>query len=160
MFVRQRLMFLLEKLKDEVLCAFYNTLLMCTSQERVLWMSKQRYVAELTLFSTCPWMVYLDCSGVLVIFKNLHLSGRSCICHWYFHSCNVSRYCCWVLQSSSGPILRYKLIIYCFTSRARIFHLYGDVLSREGSLSCHTCCDTGPRFFLVSFQGPSHSVAS
>jgi hypothetical protein len=20
-------------------------------------------------------------------------------------------------------------------------------LSREGSLSCHTCCDTGPRFF-------------
>jgi hypothetical protein len=21
-------------------------------------------------------------------------------------------------------------------------------LSREGSLSCHTCCDTGPRFFL------------
>jgi hypothetical protein len=45
------------------------------------------------------------------------------------------------------------------------FHLYGDVtitseglqnlglcstlrpFSREGSLSCHTCCDTGPRFF-------------
>jgi hypothetical protein len=50
-------------------------------------------------------------------------------------------------------------------SRSRIFHLYGDVtiageglqnlglcsapgpLSREGSLSCHTCCNTGPRFF-------------
>jgi hypothetical protein len=57
------------------------------------------------------------------------------------------------------------LIIYCFTSHSRIFHLYGDVtitgeglqnlglcsasgpLSREGSLSCHTCCDTGPWFF-------------
>jgi hypothetical protein len=55
------------------------------------------------------------------------------------------------------------LVIYGFTSRSRIFHLYGDVtiageglqnlglplapLSREGSLSCHTCCDTGPRFF-------------
>jgi hypothetical protein len=57
------------------------------------------------------------------------------------------------------------LIIYCFTSRSRIFHVYGDVkiageglqnlglcsalrpLSREGSLSCHACCDTGPRFF-------------
>jgi hypothetical protein len=53
--------------------------------------------------------------------------------------------------------------IYGFTSRSRIFHLYGDVtiageglqnlglcsgpLSREGSLSCHTSCDTGPRFF-------------
>jgi hypothetical protein len=57
------------------------------------------------------------------------------------------------------------LVVYCFTSRSRIFHLYGDVtitgeglqnlglcsalmpFSREGSLSCHTCCDTGPRFF-------------
>jgi hypothetical protein len=58
------------------------------------------------------------------------------------------------------------LIIYCFTSRSRIFHLYGDVtitgeglqnlglddrrsgpLSRKRSLSCHTCCDTGRRFF-------------
>jgi hypothetical protein len=58
------------------------------------------------------------------------------------------------------------LIIYGITSRSRIFHLYGDVtivgeglqnlglclalsgpLSREGSLSCHTFCDTGPRGF-------------
>jgi hypothetical protein len=55
------------------------------------------------------------------------------------------------------------LIICCFTSPSRIFNLYGEVtivgerlqnvgpclgsLSREGSLSYHTCCDTGPRFF-------------
>jgi hypothetical protein len=59
------------------------------------------------------------------------------------------------------------LIIYCFTSRSRIFHLYKDVtitgeglqnldlkyarrsrpLSREGSLSCHTYFDTRTRFF-------------
>jgi hypothetical protein len=59
------------------------------------------------------------------------------------------------------------LIIYCFTSRWRISHLYGDVTitveglqnlglcsalraffeQGEGSLSCHTCCDTGLRFF-------------
>jgi hypothetical protein len=48
-------------------------------------------------------------------------------------------------------------------SRSRIFHIYGDFtitgeelqnlgqcsgpLSREGSLSYHTCCDMGPRFF-------------
>jgi hypothetical protein len=56
--------------------------------------------------------------------------------------------------------------IYGFTSRSRTFHLHGDVtiageglqnvclyarrsgsFSREGSLSCHTSCDTGPRFF-------------
>jgi hypothetical protein len=52
------------------------------------------------------------------------------------------------------------LVIYGFTFLSRIFHLYGDVtiaggglqnlglcpLSREGSLSCNTCCDMGPRF--------------
>jgi hypothetical protein len=27
-------------------------------------------------------------------------------------------------------------------------------LSREGSLSCHTCCDTGPRFFRSHPIGP------
>jgi hypothetical protein len=56
------------------------------------------------------------------------------------------------------------LIMYGFTSRSIIFHLDGDVtiaceglqnlglcsgpLSRERSLSCHTCCDTGPRVFF------------
>jgi hypothetical protein len=60
-------------------------------------------------------------------------------------------------------ILIHLLIIYGFTSHTRIFHLYEDVtiageglqklglcsapLSREESLSCHTYCDMGPRFF-------------
>jgi hypothetical protein len=57
------------------------------------------------------------------------------------------------------------LIVYCFTSRLRIFHLYRDItiavewlqnfglcsalraFDQGESLSCHTCCDTGPRFF-------------
>jgi hypothetical protein len=58
------------------------------------------------------------------------------------------------------------LIIYCFMSRSRIFHLYGDItitserlqkfrpmlmvlraLEQGGSLSYHTCYDMGPRFF-------------
>jgi hypothetical protein len=52
-----------------------------------------------------------------------------------------------------------------FTSRSRIYHLFGDVtiasevlqnlglctahraLEQGGSLSCHTCCNTGPQFF-------------
>jgi hypothetical protein len=56
------------------------------------------------------------------------------------------------------------LMIYCFTY-LKIFHLYGGVtiggerlqnlglysapsiLIRKGSLSCYTCCDTGPLFF-------------
>jgi hypothetical protein len=46
-----------------VLCAFFVTLLMWSSQLRVLCMFKPRYLAELTLFSTCPWMVYLDSCG-------------------------------------------------------------------------------------------------
>jgi hypothetical protein len=63
------------------------------------------------------------------------------------------------------------MIDYCFISRWRIFHLYGEFftnmetspipvkgcrvyayvrrsgpLSRKGSLSCHTCSESGPRF--------------
>jgi hypothetical protein len=33
-------------------------------------------------------------------------------------------------------------------------------LSREGSLSCHICCDQGTRFFPVLLDEPPHSVAS
>jgi hypothetical protein len=102
-------MFLLE---DKVLCAFWVTLLICTSQLRVLWILKPRYLAKLTLFSICPWMIYLECSGVLVICRTLHLSGWSSISHWSSHFCNVCRSCCRVHHSSSDLILRYRLIIY------------------------------------------------
>ena len=66
------------------------------------------------------------------------------------------------------------LIIHCFTSHARVFFTYMErsalpvkvckiwvyawrsgPLSREGTLSCHTCCDTGPRFsILIQRTGP------
>ena len=66
--------------------------------------------------------------------------------------------------SSCGLQSTFYWLSIVFTSLWRIFHSYGDVtivgeglqnlgarhsgpLSREGSLSCHTCCDTGPRFF-------------
>ena len=51
------------------------------------------------------------------------------------------------------------MIICGFTSRSRIFHLYEDatiageglqnlgLCSAYGSLTCHTCCGAGPRFF-------------
>jgi hypothetical protein len=62
-------------------------------------------------------------------------------------------------------IQTFWLIINCFMSHSRIFHLYGDititgeglqnlglcsvlrVFEQGGSLSCHTCCDTRPRFY-------------
>jgi hypothetical protein len=88
-----------------------------------------------------------------------------------------------VLFNFFAPFIQYWLIdwliIYGFTSRSRIFHLYKETsplpvkgckikayarrlgpLSRWGFLSCHTCCDTGPRFFPVSSEGPLHLVAS
>jgi hypothetical protein len=51
--------------------------------------------------------------------------------------------------------------IYCFPFRSRILHSHGHLTiagerlqdlgicsaCKEGSLSCHTCCDTGPQFF-------------
>jgi hypothetical protein len=45
-----------------------------------------------------------------------------------------------------------------FRWRAAIFR--SGPLSREGSLSFHTYCDTGPRFLPVLSKGPPHSVAS
>jgi hypothetical protein len=60
--------------------------------------------------------------------------------------------------------------IYCFTSRSRIFHLYGDVIiTGEGrqnlglnarrsvpeSLFRHTCCDMVPQFFRKTPQSVS-----
>jgi hypothetical protein len=57
------------------------------------------------------------------------------------------------------------LVVYCFTSRSRIFHLYGDVtitgeglqnlglcsalraFEQGGIFIVPHCCDTGPRFF-------------
>jgi hypothetical protein len=148
-------MFLLGK--DKVLCDVCITLLMCSSQLRVLWMFKARYLAELMLFITCT--VYLDCSGVLliVICRTLHLFGWSCI--------RLSVMCLDLVvgcaPSFTDLILQYRLIIYGFMSRSRIFHyiwrrhhcrwratkhMLGP-LSREGSLLYHTCCDTWPRFF-------------
>ena len=59
-----------------------------------------------------------------------------------------------------------------FSFRSRIFHLYGDVtfaseglqiltfarhswpLSSEGSLACHTYCDTGHPFIMVISEDP------
>jgi hypothetical protein len=62
------------------------------------------------------------------------------------------------------------LIIYCLTSRSKISHHYrwraakirlrtfeqGGILN----LSCHTCCDIGPRFFRSHPKDRPHSVAS
>jgi hypothetical protein len=143
-------------------------------------MFKPRYLAELTLFSICLWMVYSDCSRVLlfVICRTLHLSGWSCINHWSLHFCNVSRSCCRVRRSSSDLILRYRLIIYGFTSRSRIFHLYGDVTNADVGLQNLILCSAlrafehrgifilphllwhGTSVFPVSSEGPPQSVAS
>jgi hypothetical protein len=70
------------------------------------------------------------------------------------------------------------LIIYCFTSRLRIFHLYGDVtITSEGLQNLGLCSALrafeqggifivphllrhGASVFPVSSEGPPHSVAS
>ena len=44
------------------------------------------------------------------------------------------------------------LLYLCLSSILRLFHtipgegLHNSGQSREGSLSCHACCNTGPRF--------------
>ena len=64
------------------------------------------------------------------------------------------------------------LFVWSLLSHSRIFHLYGDIiiageglqiltyaqhswpLSNEGSLTCHTYCDTGLPFIMVIAKGP------
>ena len=72
--------------------------------------------------------------------------------------------------------LRYCLFVCIFfSSHSRIFHSYGDVtitseglqiltyawhswpLRSEGSLTCHTYCDTGHSFIMVISEEPWHS---
>jgi hypothetical protein len=66
------------------------------------------------------------------------------------------------------------LIIYSFTSRSRVFHLYGDVtiagerlqnLGLRSALRAFehreiTCCDTGPRIFRSHPKDRPHLVTS
>jgi hypothetical protein len=76
------------------------------------------------------------------------------LCDVYSISCDVySKSCDWLIDWLIDYILFYVPL--------KIFHLYGDVtiagerlharrsgpLSMVGSLSCHSYCDTGPRFF-------------
>ena len=67
------------------------------------------------------------------------------------------------------------LFVWGFSSHLRIFHSYGDVtitgeglqiltyaqhlwpFSSEGSLACHTYCDTAHPFIIVIFEDPCHS---
>ena len=75
-------------------------------------------------------------------------------------------------------ILQKKIDIVCLLSHLRIFHSYGDVtitgeglqmlsyardsrpLSTEGSLSCHTNCDTGHPFIMVISEDPWYTLNS
>ena len=102
-----------------VVCLLSHFINVNVQAKGFIWMFKPRYLAELPLFSACPWMVKLDCSGVLVaICRTLHLFGCSYISHWSSHFCNVSRSCCRVRRSSSDLILRSRLITYGFASRS------------------------------------------
>jgi hypothetical protein len=71
----------------------------------------------------------------------------------------------WNISTVLTVVFQSIMIIYGFTSRSRMFHIYGDVtiadeglqnlglcstlraFEQERSLLCNTCCDTGPRFF-------------
>ena len=69
----------------------------------------------------------------------------------------------------------YRLFVWDLSSQSRIFHSYEDIsitsevlqiftyarhllpLSSEGSLVCHTYCDTGHPFIMVISEDPWHS---
>ena len=69
----------------------------------------------------------------------------------------------------------FVMFVWGFSSHSKIFHSYGDVtiigeglqiltyarhlrpLNSEGSLACHTYCDTGHPFIMVISEDPWHS---
>ena len=75
----------------------------------------------------------------------------------------------------TAPINNFFLFIWRLLSHSRIFHSYGDItiagerlqiltyarhswpLSSEGSLTCHTHCETGLPFKMVISEDPWHS---
>ena len=76
------------------------------------------------------------------------------------------------LIKSRMPLFFGCLVADCLRSRLKIFHLYGDVtITGEGlqnldvcsarldSSSCHTYCDTGPRFLRSHPKPRPHLVA-
>jgi hypothetical protein len=98
------------------------------------------------LWSLCSWVI-------------LNLHGRHLI-SWYsviYAFANIITYCVWANKSLSLSLIDLH--------PAQDFYWYGDItiskeglqnlglcvafgsLSRDGSLSCHTCCDMGPQFF-------------
>jgi hypothetical protein len=84
----------------------------------------------------------------------------------------------WPLGNSHNIWIPDHILIYCYTSRSRIdVTITGEgrqnlglcsalrafeQAASEGSLSCHTCCETRPRFSVlpVSFEEPPHLIAS
>jgi hypothetical protein len=75
-------------------------------------------------------------------------------------------------------LIFFRLIIYGFTSRSRIFHSYGDITTAGEELQKFGLCSVlraferggifimphllwhGTSFFPISFEGPPQSVAS
>jgi hypothetical protein len=62
----------------------------------------------------------------LIIYNGFTSRSRNCHLHMY-------------METSPMPVKGCKILAYARRS--------GPFTSREGSLACHTCCDTGPRFF-------------
>jgi hypothetical protein len=68
------------------------------------------------------------------------LSKKKCLSHHLLYRSHPGDKYCLVpyVETSPSPVKGCKISAYARRS---------GPLSREGSLSCHTCCDTGPRFF-------------
>ena len=119
---------------------------------------KWNTLSELSIVNTsCSWIRWSLFKNILNPQITLELN---------VHVCKLNQYTIYL-----------KIVFFfdcCFTSHSRIFHPHGDAtivgerlqniglrsapmvyLSREGSLSCHICCDTGP--LLVHSRAKNHS---
>ena len=114
-------------------------------------------------------VTFLICYALVLSHKSQTLSRI------YTSKCwNSFLFCSFTTQRSELSLNKFVCLFGGFSSHSRIFHLYGDVtiageglqiltyarhswpLSSEGSLACHTYCDTGHPFIMVICQDPLH----
>jgi hypothetical protein len=104
------------------------------------------------------WSINMGCLPLLHTWFHLRYIRGSVLAHLFLRfvipTCVLRLITLWYL---SHFIEIAWLIIYGFTSRSRVFHLYGDVtiakfrpmlwaFEEEGSLSNHIYCDSGHKF--------------
>ena len=127
--------FSLEKVKINIFCSFLRWL----NIELVVWYFCWRYIDKQA--SGCFWLIRSNICWKMVLF--LRIQKEMCFCLFVCLLCLRER----IFHSYGNVIIKDEGPV-----KFRLMHGFNELLSREGSLSCHTCCYTKASVFAVSSE--------